>query len=350
MPGWAAAAEVMHRGVHYPHDSEQTCNVACMTMQSLSLLMQAVGQPALLESISLSATVRKLLLPHLKMDKQPASNMAASMHGISIPAAGPGQIHVQQLDLHVLQTLISSMVCVIETLDRLLKYSQDQCSEIAPISISNDSNSSSGSSRGSFNRGSSSGSFNRGSGGGHSMVSRNGSTGVDVSQRTSGEGEAGITQPLSPLLIHQLQAITLLTLVQISQWVKACKSRLMTFQAICPDWLTAVLQAYSKMDNSHLSVFAASLLDDSSGSGVMSQGEVDRAWERYAVTHFDGRLLPGCCCFGCTNLSGVSEAALKTLLCSGCRRARYCSTECQRAAWVEAGHSTVCGKSGVIDL
>lgn len=71
-----------------------------------------------------------------------------------------------------------------------------------------------------------------------------------------------------------------------------------------------------------------------------------RVWERYALSHFSGRLLPGCCHLECRNLAGVSEAALVTQLCSGCMRVRYCSVACQRAAWVNGGHGAVCGKGG----
>lgn len=38
--------------------------------------------------------------------------------------------------------------------------------------------------------------------------------------------------------------------------------------------------------------------------------KVALTWEEYAREHFHGRLLPGCCNMGCTNLSGLSEAAL----------------------------------------
>lgn len=34
---------------------------------------------------------------------------------------------------------------------------------------------------------------------------------------------------------------------------------------------------------------------------------------------------------GCVSLAGCSEGAMKTLLCSGCRRVRYCSRACQCA-------------------
>ena len=43
----------------------------------------------------------------------------------------------------------------------------------------------------------------------------------------------------------------------------------------------------------------------------------------------------------CRNLSGASEAGLRTLLCSGCNAARYCSAACQKAAW-RAGHKGAC--------
>lgn len=65
-------------------------------------------------------------------------------------------------------------------------------------------------------------------------------------------------------------------------------------------------------------------------------------WGRYAFQHFHGRMLPGCGCLSCYNLAGPSEAALPTLLCGGCRRVRYCCVTCQREAWVEGGHSSIC--------
>lgn len=67
-------------------------------------------------------------------------------------------------------------------------------------------------------------------------------------------------------------------------------------------------------------------------------------WELFAMRHLDGPPLPGCCNCECTNLDGFSEAALPTRLCSGCRRARYCSDECQRAAWVLGEHRFVCNQ------
>lgn len=76
------------------------------------------------------------------------------------------------------------------------------------------------------------------------------------------------------------------------------------------------------------------------GEGVMGS---HARWERFALHHLDGPPLPGCSNWACTNLHGFSEAALPTKLCSGCKRVRYCSVECQKAAWVKGEHKDVCG-------
>ena len=63
-----------------------------------------------------------------------------------------------------------------------------------------------------------------------------------------------------------------------------------------------------------------------------------------AARTLDGAMLRlpvvGCCSRACTNCELPSELELPLKLCSGCRVARYCSPECQAAAW--AGHKRVC--------
>ncbi len=63
-----------------------------------------------------------------------------------------------------------------------------------------------------------------------------------------------------------------------------------------------------------------------------------------AAQTLDGAMLRlpvvGCCSRACTNCELSSELELPLKLCSGCRVARYCSPECQAAAW--AGHKRVC--------
>lgn len=80
---------------------------------------------------------------------------------------------------------------------------------------------------------------------------------------------------------------------------------------------------------------------------VGSRREQARAWGKYATdcAAVCPWMLPGCSSFECVNLSGSCEAALPTLLCTGCRRVRYCSLGCQREAWVN-GHREVCNKLG----
>lgn len=66
-------------------------------------------------------------------------------------------------------------------------------------------------------------------------------------------------------------------------------------------------------------------------------------WLLQDLPSMDGRVLPGCSSRFCLSMSGVSESALKTQLCKGCQRARYCSVTCQRADWAAGGHRLVCG-------
>lgn len=63
-----------------------------------------------------------------------------------------------------------------------------------------------------------------------------------------------------------------------------------------------------------------------------SQSESIALWERYAVIYLHGQWSSGCCNFGCTNMCRSREAALETWLCSGCRRARYYCSACQKSA------------------
>lgn len=66
-------------------------------------------------------------------------------------------------------------------------------------------------------------------------------------------------------------------------------------------------------------------------------------WLHTLLPAMHGRPLPSCCSTECEEVSGTCELAVKTQLCKGCRRSRYCSEKCQKEDW-RAGHKRVCGK------
>lgn len=95
----------------------------------------------------------------------------------------------------------------------------------------------------------------------------------------------------------------------------------------------------------HMHMIPAASMQRLVGLDPTHRADQIKIWHEIARTRCNGRLLPGCCHIGCTNLAGVSEAGLPTRLCSGCRQVRYCSSQCQKAAWVGEGHRLVCGKA-----
>lgn len=146
---------------------------------------------------------------------------------------------------------------------------------------------------------------------------------------------------------HQLQALVVMVLV----WLSNVRARVVGQGGGGPDRLSAQCSGWEAKvgeHNTELACLASKLLlPPQSGKRMPATAGFKQecaGWNTYALKHFHGRLLPGCSHLRCTNMSGISEETLKTLLCSGCRRVRYCSAACQRAAWVGGGHSAVCGK------
>lgn len=79
-------------------------------------------------------------------------------------------------------------------------------------------------------------------------------------------------------------------------------------------------------------------------SGVAALEEALSAEKAAAAPpKWDAVVQRGCCCYRrCVNLSGPRDDLLPLRKCGGCRRAEYCSPECQARAW-RSGHRTACG-------
>lgn len=151
--------------------------------------------------------------------------------------------------------------------------------------------------------------------------------------------------PTSHTLHHQLQAIQVCSLIDLCHYMANSKAGAGCVAPVVegvPAWLANVVCTLRASVSTDLAVVSDSLLSMAAMMHLGAQQNMHVVLGRYAVTQFHGRLVPGCCYLGCTNLDGVSEATLGTQLCSGCRRARYCSLKCQKAAWREGGHSFVC--------
>lgn len=149
------------------------------------------------------------------------------------------------------------------------------------------------------------------------------------------------TLMLKPL--QKLQALLALTLVEMYHWRKGITQTPSADESEeVQSWWAVVCGIFEDASSPDFCNLGTLLLGKSSLSVSSPQAEINVAWERYAMTCFHGRLLPGCCYWRCQNLEEVTEAALRTQLCSGCRKARYCSKDCQKAAWLEGGHSKVC--------
>lgn len=320
MPGWVAVQEALVRAdyhIRYPDQVSNTVESACESVVVRCCESDATTLPG---NVSLAATVCKLLRHTVPLDTA-ESIQSRRREFAEQPNALLASLMQRMGTLDLANTFVPALVLAVSALCRL--HAEDNLtlgSASVDGGVSNSSSIDSGSSSGSG--GNVSGAFG-GSGG---------------SRKPANDGRVGCAYPSSSE-VHQLQAIICLTLVQMFRWASA-----LPFLPSQEGWWGYALRACEELPWQGFSLklrgLVTALLEESSLS--IAQAEVNTMWERYAVEHFQGRLLPGCCHQGCTNLAGTSEAALKTLLCSGCRKARYCCLECQKAAWLEGGHSTVC--------
>ncbi|MEW5317566.1 MAG: hypothetical protein WDW38_008852 [Sanguina aurantia] len=136
------------------------------------------------------------------------------------------------------------------------------------------------------------------------------------------------------LLLALLQACALQARAEFQQSPRAIQQ---------PQWYTNMRARLGKLSGD-LGPLSQAMMQAPEVWGAASRETISAStYESFTTPSFRIAFLPGCCHLGCSNFEGPSEAALKTLLCSGCRRARYCSGGCQRAAWVQE-HRLHCGK------
>lgn len=325
MPGWAAATELLHRDKHHPTSAIEVTNAAILASEALTQLKDEHGLSLVVASVNLAATARKLLWPHVQC-MTPAAALAwrglrSSKQHRRQQEKGRSLGFLQKSDL------VTRLCISLLSLDCVLASSRYTCNISNTISV-----------------GSMGGRDNTAIPG--TQLRQNSSCGRTCRHErkisaTTSKGDGTGACPSHVCCIKQLLAITTLTVLQIylSRW----ECEVATPNDATPPWLAEVRQAIGSLQDQDMRALGTTLLSDLS-SAPRTQSEVGLLWEKYAVEHLHGRLVPGCCNLGCNNLDGFSEAALGTNLCSGCRRARYCCVECQKAAWVEGGHRDVCGE------
>lgn len=145
------------------------------------------------------------------------------------------------------------------------------------------------------------------------------------------------------ILFHRVQAVMMAGAVQLCQFQVESGEKVQGRDQEPCEWVKKIFRAINDPGNG-LEEFLQDSILSLHNDPARAQQEVGPRWEEYARSNFDRHFLPGCCYMGCTNLTGVTEAALPMRLCGGCGRTRYCGVACQRGAWLEGGHSTQCGK------
>lgn len=328
MPGWCALAEMLFRSSHFVGSPGDKSHFAFIAGRSVHLLKlsDCTNTKLLKKHLSLAATARKLLWPCMQ-------HYHSTGHG-PLAEQQAGLKHEQQqqwfADQQTTQAhsrpagLVNYLFTSVLDLEGLMIA-------VCPLGSTSDAG----------------GGTSDGASCADQVFPHN--HGLKLGKQHEAQSlNVGAVKAVKPphteqaFLIFKLLSVTLVTLVQVCFWMKSCDSLGSGLSESDPGWLEFIIEKCGLLHNTCLRDTASSLL---SGASLSQPGfcvEISLAWERFAVGHLHGRLLPGCCNLTCTSLSGVCEEGLSTMLCSGCRRARYCSVACQRAAWHKGRHSAVC--------
>lgn len=333
-PGWAAVSEALHRGEHHSCTAADVTSVALSAWRACRFGPPADGLNIFHERTGLIATVRKMMWPHLLLDLVTGQQYRQQWPGYD--SYGQPKFGLGDMD-RLMPNLVLAVLAIQHWADRHTKGATkgSSGSNIGSNSDTKSGGGRGGSSRISSNRGSSTGCNNRA-----------GSIHNSPNWRMNGNNISTVYQ-IDPALLgslHRNEAILVLTLVKCCQWIMQVKEPCFVNRRVPrSDLMNVAAGAISQSLDPHLLSMAVSFIDVPPPSPPRLHDRISAAWERYTVLHFPGMLLLGCCHLDCTNMEGVSEAALMTQLCSGCRRVRYCSVGCQRAAWLKGGHKEVCG-------
>lgn len=309
MPGCAVLMEGFARGHYCTRNFEVLASLVTCTGNSLRCLLESDNSLPLSSSLSLAGTVRKLLWLLVPAEPMQAGQTRQKLRVGHPSAEGQGKVETAKR-LSFVTSVVGTLLCVSKSALQLLAAKEEGLSNTNLNNATATSHTSKD---------------NTAQGGLHDDEKRVLHTAWDVAS------------------LQRVLAGAFITLMQVISWVPA------SAREVVEPWTLETLAHVSDSSLSSpeaglpaLKRLAMCLIGQMTLSGVCSESELDLVWEQYAVTHCHGRLFSGCCYLGCTNLDGFSESALKTQLCSGCRRTRYCSVECQRAAWVAGAHSKVC--------
>lgn len=155
-------------------------------------------------------------------------------------------------------------------------------------------------------------------------------------------------EPDQSALIQQLISSTIFTSIQVLGWVRECRNDDADASEAKADCI--VSPNPRQLARARMLRIVPPLLECMSSLTEFSGARTGSALQLNALKSYAcsvkascaSCLYSGCCHVGCTNLDGISDMALPTKLCSRCRQTRYCSAKCQKADWIEGGHSKIC--------
>ncbi|MEW5318475.1 MAG: hypothetical protein WDW38_009695 [Sanguina aurantia] len=260
MGGWAAAMESLQRGTHHSTTPCEFRNCGSNSLASIDLLRNTDTEVTLAGSISLAATLRKLLWPMMVWEEARSDEVASPMRSVQRM-----QWAVRQREAVVAlegPVFMSSFLRAVSALDLLHLRAVESGSDTS----SGDTSSVSGSSGAIHTKGVSQTCSSRGpgrkpSGAGSSSGAPGGAVLLELDATGCSAGHL-----LLPLHIHQLQTITLMTLVQLCMWALDSTDLQSALLSFVPGWLVTAVTACKRVANPHLRAAVASLLNDSSHS------------------------------------------------------------------------------------